>query len=185
MTMDKNEKLKKLFEEKEYYNVDFIEKQKQNKKDFAQKIFQDFIQEFDKTEYSINQQENKLEIFSIRIGFTVSLCTDIEANPNESLIFQISKTENMNKKRIEYLMRPNNISLLPKPDFNRLLENPYKGMDLIDIEIFEQQKNIDFLKKYISDKFDYKNYNFYCDNQTDRKYIGEFDTIKDLVKQIL
>ena len=185
MTMDKKEKLEKLTAEKEYYEVEFLEKQKQNKKDFTRKIFQDFIQEFDKTEYSVNQQDNKLEIFSIHNGFTLSLLTDIETNTKESLIFQISKTENKTRKRIEYLMRPNNISPLPKPDFNRLLENPYKGMDLLDIEIVEQQKNIDFLKKYITDKFDYNDYNFYCDNQTDRKSLGEFDTIKDLVKQIL
>ncbi len=183
--MDKKEKLEKLTAEKEYYDVEFLEKQKQNKKDFAQKIFQDFNQEFDKTEYSVNQQDNKLEIFSIRNGFTVSLLTDIETNPKESLIFQISKIENKNRERIEYLMRPNNISSLPKPDCNRLIENPYKGMDLLDIEILEQQKNIDFFKKYISDTFDYNDYNFYCENQTYGKSLGEFDTIKDLMKQIL
>ncbi len=126
-----------------------------------------------------------MEIFSIHNGFTVSLLTDIETNPKESLIFQINKTENKTKKSVEYLVRPNNISPLPKPDFKRLLENPYKGMDLLEIEIVEQQKNIDFLKKYITDKFNYNDYNFYCDNQTDRKSLGEFDSIKDLMKQIL
>jgi len=183
--MDKKEKLVKLTAEKEYYDVEFLEKQKQNKKSFAQKIFYDFIQEFDNSEYSVNHQDNKVEILSIRNEFTIRLLTDIETKPKEPLIFQISKTENETKKRIEYLMRPNNISPLPKQDFNRLLENPYKGMDLLDIEIFEQQKNIDFLKKYIADTFDFNDYNFYCENQTYGKSLGEFDTIEKLIKQIL
>lgn len=182
--MDKKEKLEKLIAEKEYYNVEFLEKQKQNKNNFAQKIFHDFIQEFDISEYSVNQQESKVDIFSIRNVFSINLLTDIETRPKEPLIFQISKIENEAKKRIEYLMRPNNISPLPKPDFKRLLENPYKGMDLLDIEIVEQQKNIDFFKKYITDTFDYNDYNFYCENQTDKKSLGEFDTIKELMKQI-
>ena len=58
-------------------------------------------------------------------------------------------------------------------------------MDLLDIEIFEQQKNIDFLKKYIADTFDFNDYNFYCENQTYGKSLGEFDTIEKLIKQIL
>jgi len=183
--MDKKEKLVKLTAEKEYYDVEFLEKQKQNKKSFAQKIFYDFIQEFDNSEYSVNHQDNKVEILSIRNEFTIRLLTDIETKPKEPLIFQISETENETKKRIEYLMRPNNISPLPKQDFNRLLENPYKGMDLLDIEIFEQQKNIDFLKKYIADTFDFNDYNFYCENQTYGKSLGEFDKIEKLKKQIL
>jgi hypothetical protein len=183
--MDKKEKLEKLTAEKEYYNVEFLDKQKQNKKSFAQKIYHDIIQEFDNSQYSVNHQDNKVEILSNRNEFTIRLFTDIEIKPKEPLIFQISKTENETKKRIDYLMRPNNISPLPKPDFNRLLENPYKGMDLLDIEIVEQQKNIDFLKKYIADTFDYDDYNFYCENQTYGKSLGEFDTIKKLMKQIL
>lgn len=181
--MDKKEKLEKLTAEKEYYDVEYLEKQKQNKKGFAQKIFHDIIQEFDNSEYSVNHRDNKVEIFGIRNEFTINLLTDIETKPKEPLIFQISKHET--KKRIEYLMRPNNISPLPKPDFNRLLENPYKGLDLLDIEILEQQKNIDFLKKYITDTFDYNDYNFYCENKTSKKSLGEFDTIKELIKQIL
>lgn len=183
--MDKKEKLEKLTAEKEYYYVEFLEKQKQNKKSFAHKIFQDIIQEFDNSEYSVNHQNNKVEIFSLRNEYTINLLTDIETKPKDSLIFQISKTENETKKRIDYLMRPNNVSPLPKPDFNRLLENPYKGMDLLDIEIVEQQKNIDFLKQYIADTFDYNDYNFYCENQTYGKSLGEFDTIKKLIKHIL
>lgn len=183
--MDKKEKLEKLTAEKEYYDVEFLDKQKQNKICFAQKIFHDFIQEFDSSDYSINHQDNKVDILSIRNEFTIRLLTDIEIKPKESLVFQISKTENDTKKRIVYLMRPNNISPFPKLDFNRLLENPYKGMDLLDIEIVEQQKNIDFMKEYIADTFNFNNYNFYCENQTYRKSLGEFDTIKELIKQIL
>jgi len=48
--MNKKEKLEKLTAEEEYYNVEFLEKQKQNKKSFAEKIFFDFVQEFDKSE---------------------------------------------------------------------------------------------------------------------------------------
>ncbi|MFN2262506.1 MAG: hypothetical protein ABR595_10620 [Psychroflexus sp.] len=183
--MDKKEKLEKLTAENKYYDVEFIDKQKQNKKSFAQKIFYDFIQEFDNSEYSLNHQDGKVEILSAHNEFTIRLLTDIETNPKGALIFQISKTENDTKKRIVYLMRPNNISPFPKADFNRLLENPYKGMDLLDIEIVEQQKNIDFLKKYIADTFNYNDYNFYCENQTYGKSLGEFDTIKKLIKQIL
>lgn len=182
--MDKKERLEKLTAEKEYYDVEFLEKQKQNKKSFTQKIFCDFIQEFDNSVFSVNQQDNKVDFFSIDKEFTIRLLTDIELTPKEALIFQISKTDNETKKRIEYLMRPNNISPLPKPNFNRLMENPYKGMDLNDIEILEQQKNIDFLKKYITDTFDYNDYNFYCENQTTGKALGEFNSIKELTKQI-
>lgn len=183
--MDKKEKLEKLLAEKKYYYVEFLEKQKQNKKSFAQKIFQDFIQEFDHSEYSVNHQDNKVEIFGIRNEFTITLITDLEANPKESLIFQISRTENELKKRVDFLIRPNNITPLPKPDLNRLSENPYEGMDLLDIEMVEQQKNIDFIKKYILDTFDHNDYNFYCENLTSIKSLGEFDTIKEFVKQIL
>ena len=164
--MDKKDKLKKLEAEKEYYNFEFIEKQIQNKKYFANKIFNNFIQEFDNLEYSVNRQNDKVEFISIDYKFIIRLLTEIEIKPRESLMFQIRKTEIKTQKSIEYLMHPNNISPLQNPDFNKLLDNPYKGMDQLDIEILELQKDIDFLKKYISETFDYNNYSFYCENLT-------------------
>jgi len=142
--MDKKEKLVKLTAEKEYYDVEFLEKQKQNKKSFAQKIFYDFIQEFDNSEYSVNHQDNKVEILSIRNEFTIRLLTDIETKPKEPLIFQISKTENENKKRIEYLMRPNNISPLPKQDFNRLLKILFRERNYLEMRFLNNRKILIF-----------------------------------------
>ncbi len=52
--MDKKKKLEQLTEEKEYYRIEFLEKQKQNKKSFAEKIFSDFVTSFDKSELSVN-----------------------------------------------------------------------------------------------------------------------------------
>lgn len=155
----------------------------QNKKNFAQKIFQDFIQYFNNLDCSVNHLVHKVEVLSIHYVFTIDLLTDIETRPTVALTFQICVANNKTKERNVYLMRPNNISHL-QPDPNRLLVNPYKGMDLLDIEIYEQQKNIDYLKKYINDPFNYSDYNYYCENQTDRKSLGEFNSINDLLKQI-
>ena len=182
--MDKKEKLEKLTAEKEYYNVEFLEKQKQNKKSFAEKIFLDFVKEFDKSEFLINQQDKKVEISGIINEYSIDLITDIDSNPKEPVIFIISKSEKESKKSIDFFMRPYNDSPLPKPDFNRLRENPYKGMDLLDIEIVEQQKNIDFLKKYITDTMNFDDYIFSCEKKLSGESLGEFDTIKDLMKQI-
>ena len=116
--------------------------------------------------------------------YSIELVTDIDSNPKEPLIFQINKLEKSSEKFVEFLMRPFNNSPLPNPDFNRLKENPYKGMDLLDIEIVEEQKNIDFFKKYIQDNFRFEDYIFSCQNKLTDKSLGEFDSIKELIDQI-
>ena len=183
--MNKKEKLEKLIAENEYYEVDFLEKQKLNKIIFARKIFDDFILYFDNVESSVNRTDNKIEIFTIPNTVTINLLTDIENKPKQSLIFQLSKIDNETKNRLDFVMMPNNISALPKPDFNKLFESPYKGMDLLEIEILEQQKNIEFLKKYINDTFNFYDYNFYCQSQISKKPLGEFDTIAQMMKEIV
>lgn len=180
--MDKNKRLEKLIEEKEYYRTEFLEKQKRNKKSFAERIFIDFVSCFDKSEYSINQQERKVEISDINTKYLIELLTDINSNPKEPLIFQYKKMEN-EKKRF-FLIRPYNNSSFPNPDFNRLKENPYKGMDLIDIEMAEKQKDIDFFKKYIQDNFRFEDYIYTCQDEQSDKSLGEFDTIKELLGHI-
>ncbi len=182
--MDKKKKLEKLTEEKEYYMVEFLEKQKQNKRSFAERIFLDFISCFDKSEYSFNQHERKVEISDINNQFLMELLTDINLNPKEPLIFQYRKLKKETKKYLYFFIRPYNNSPLPNPDFNRLTENPYKGMDLLDIEIVEKQKDIDFFKKYIQDDFRFEDYIYTCQNKQSDKSLGEFDTMKELIGEI-
>jgi len=98
------------------------------------------------------------------------------------LIFQYKKIGT--EKQLVFLIRPYNNSPLPNPDFNRLKENPYKGMDLIDIEIVEKQKDIDFFKRYIQDNFRFEDYIYTCQDKQSDKSLGEFDTIKELIEQI-
>ncbi len=182
--MDKKEKLEKLIEEKEYYRVEFLEKQKQNKKSFAERIFLELISCFDKSEYSINQQEIKVEISDINNQYLLELLTDINSNPKDPLIFQYNKLEKETEKHLEFLIRPYNNSPLPSPDFNRLEENPYKGMDLLDIEMTAKQKDIDFFKKYIQDDFRFEDYIYSCQNKQSDKSLGEFNTMKELIEEI-
>ncbi len=182
--MDKKEELEKLTIEKEYYRIEFLEKQKQNKKNFSKKIFLDFIACFDKSNFSVNHQEKKVEISDIKTKYSMELVTDIDSNPKEPLIFQINKFEKSSGNFIEYLMRPFNDSPMPNPDFNRLKKNPYKGMDLLDIELVEEQKNIDFFKKYIQDNFRFEDYVFSCQYKLTDESFGEFDTIEKIFDQI-
>ena len=135
-------------------------------------------------EYVINRQDKKIEISGINNEYSIDLITDIDSNPKEPLIFLISKSEKDSKKSIDFLMRPYNDSPLPKPDFNRLKTNPYEGMDIIDIGIVEEQKNIDFIKEYIADTIRFDDYIYSCEKKLSKESLGEFDTIKDLMKQI-
>ncbi len=182
--MDKKKKLEKLTEEKEYYRIEFLEKQKLNKKSFAEKIFLDFVKSFDKSEFSVNHQEKNVVISDVNTKYSIELIADIDSNPKEPLIFQINIIEKSSEKYMEFIMRPFNNSPLPNPDFNRLKENPYKGMDLLEIEIVEEQKNIDFFKKYIQDSFRFEDYIFSCQNKLTDKSLGEFNTIKELIDLI-
>ncbi len=182
--MDKKKRLEKLKEENEYYRVEFLEKQKQNKKSFAERIFLELISCFDKSEYSINQQERTVEISNINNQYLIELLTDINSNPKEPLIFQYNKLEKGTEKHLVFLIRPFNNSPLPNPDFNRLKENPYKGMDLLDIEMVEKQKDIDFFKEFIQSDFKFEDYIYSCHNKQTDKSLGEFANIKELVGQI-
>ena len=80
--MDKKEELEKLTIEKEYYRIEFLEKQKQNKKNFSKKIFLDFIACFDKSNFSVNHQEKKVEISDIKTKYSMELVTDNDYQPD-------------------------------------------------------------------------------------------------------
>lgn len=177
--MDKKEKLKILTQEREYYDVEYLEKHKSNKLEFRDIIFHDFINEL--KDFDINNQENKMTFVGANEIITIVQTTDFEKYPKNPLFFSVTvKLKDIDKT---FQFRPFNDSPLPNPDFNRLLTNPYKGKDLLDIEIEEQQKNIDFIKGFITDKVDYKQYIYGGQFGSDESMM-EFKTIKELIKYI-
>jgi hypothetical protein len=181
--MEKQQILEKLTEEKEYFRIEFLEKQKQNKKEFAEKIFTDLINEFEKSEFAMNRKGNNLEFTGIQEKYLIELTTDIDSNPADPLIFLIKKLDE-DKKITEFLVRPFKNSSFPNPDFSALASNPYKGKDSLDIEIEEEQKNIDFFKRYINDRISFEDYVYVCQDKNTKETSKECETIHDLMKLI-
>lgn len=177
--MDKKEKLKILTQEREYYDAEYLEKQKLNKQEFRDIIFREIINKL--KDFDINRQENKLTFIGENEIITIIQTTDFEKKPKNPLCFNVGVKTSVKDKKFQF--RPFNDSPLPKPDFNRLLSNPYKGKDLVDIEIEEQKKNIDFIKRFITEKIDYKQYIYGCESESDDNMM-EFKTINELIRYI-
>lgn len=178
--MDKRKILEKLNQEREYYNVEYLEKHKSNKKEFTSKIFLDFVDGLRDSDFIVNQQDNRIEFIGTNEKIKIQQITDFDKTPKKPLLFDILITKNDQSQT--YQIRPFNDSPLPNPDFNRLLSNPYKGKDLLDIEIEEEQKNIDFFKRFISDKLNFDKYIYAC--ESDDSAMIEFKSIKDMIKYL-
>ena len=179
--MDKKQKLKRLNQEREYYDVEYLEKHKLNRLKFRDKIFTDIINALKDSNFEINQQANKITFIGINEIINVEQIADFEKKPKNPLSFKIAVNSN-NADNI-YQFRPFKDSPLPNPNFNRLLSNPYEGRDLIDVEIEEEQKNIDFLKRFITEKVDFKQYIYVCQLDGNDRMV-EFKTITELIKYI-
>jgi hypothetical protein len=181
--LNKKKKLQSIMIEQKEYSVRYIEKLKQNRKNFAERIFSDFVKAFDTGEFSIKNSDKKILISSSITGYLLELVTDIDANPKHALSFLISKLENNSEKITEYLMRPFDDSPLPEPDWNNF-ENTYKGMTSLDRELFDEQRKLDYFKSYIQKDIGFEGYIFYCESKQPVNVIGTFETVKELVDKI-
>ena len=179
--MDKKEILKKLNQEKEYYKVEYLEKHKTNKIEFKNRIFCDLIDGLNDSDFILNQQDNKLVFIGINESITIEQKTNIEQTPKNPLLFNILVSKDSEERN--YQFRPFNDSPLPNPDINRLQSDPDTGKDLLDIEIEEEKKNIDYLKSFIAENIDFEQYIFALQTSTHDGLL-EFRSIKELIEYI-
>ena len=151
--MNKNQELTLLDKEVEYLQIEYLEKMSLNKENSIGQAILSFKEIFRENEYDF-LQDNPLEI---KVKKNNIICTinpkfDFKKDPKSPRQFSISISNNdlfISKISIRLFMDENSAD---QPDFQRLLKNPYKGMDSTEIEIYERKKTIDYMKKFISEK---------------------------------
>ena len=176
--VDKSEILKKLNKEKEYFEVEFLDKQRLNKIEFKNKIFTDFIEGL--RDSTVERYEDSLIFIGNDLIINIDQTSNIKNEPKKPLIFKIEIRFKNTKN--EFLLRPFNDSPLPSPNLKGLISNPYKGKDLLDFEIEKEQKNIDFFKRYINEKANWSQYIYALQDNSGQ--IIECKSINEVIKTI-
>ena len=151
--MNKKQELTLLNKEVEYLEIEYSEKMSMNKENSIAQAILTFKNIFKKNEYDF-LLDNPLEI---KVKKKNTTCTikpefDFKKEPKKPRQFSIEIKEKdlfISKISARLFMDENSVD---QPDFNRLLTNPYKGMDSTEIEIYERKKTVDYMKRFISEK---------------------------------
>ena len=151
--MNKEQKLTLLNREIEYLEIEYSEKMCLNKQSSIAQAILKFKDVFKKNEYDF-LLDNPLEI---KVKKNNTICTiipefDYKKEPKRPRQFSIEIKKNdlvVSKTSARLFMDENSVD---QPDFNRLLTNPYKGMDSTEIEIYERKKTVDYMKEFIREK---------------------------------
>jgi hypothetical protein len=151
--MNKEQELALIDKEVEYLEIEYSEKMSINKEDSIAQVISKFKEIFKEKEYDF-LLDNYLEIKVKRNNTTCTIKTefDYKKEPKKPRQFSIEIKENnflISKISARLFMDE---SSTDQPDFNRLLTDPYKGMDSTDIEIYERKKTVDYMKRFISEK---------------------------------
>jgi len=151
--MNKEQELALIDKEVEYLEIEYSEKMSLNKEDSIAQAISKFKEIFKEKEYDF-LLDNYLEIKVKRNNTTCTIKTefDYKKEPKKPRQFSIEIKENnllISKISARLFMDE---SSTDQPDFNRLLTNPYKGMDSTEIEIYERKKTVDYMKRFISEK---------------------------------
>jgi hypothetical protein len=151
--MNKKQELTLLNKEVEYLEIEYSEKMSLNKEDSIAQAISKFKEIFKDNEYDF-LLDSPLEI---KVKKNNTTCTikpefDYKKEPEKPRQFTIEIKEKdlfISKISARLFMDENSTD---QPDFNRLLTNPYKGMDSTEIEIYETKKTVDYMKRFISEK---------------------------------
>ena len=181
MNVQKEEKLNLLNKELKYLETEYLEKMSHNKQHSLNQVFEEF-----KGLFRQNDCDFLIDLPSeIKVKKGMNICQlkpsfDFKEQPKSNRQFDLS-VENLKEgvwKATIRLFIDENRSNLDQPDLNRLKTNPYEGMDSVDIEIYERQKSVDYMKKYITE-FESYHWNFLCLDHasSDQKL---YDTVENL-----
>ncbi|NQX85121.1 MAG: hypothetical protein HRT67_04350 [Flavobacteriaceae bacterium] len=166
--MNKNQELTLLNKEVEYLEIEYSEKMSLIKENSIAQAILSFKEIFRKNEYDFLQDNPlKIKVKKNNIICTINPEFDFKKEPEKPRQFSIKFCENdlfISKISVRLFMDENSVD---QPDFNRLLTNPYKGMDSTEIEIYERKKTVDYMKKFISEKESLK-WNYLSFDNTDK-----------------
>lgn len=177
--MDKKITLKSLEKEVSYYRTEFAWKMSDNKTSQILSVINEFNIFFKNDECDVSKKGNgKLNATKHNNSCNVKPDFDYSNNHKSPRQFSIKTVRNTDVICDLTVRLFIDESELPKPDFNRLLTNPYEGLNSEDIEILEQQKNVDFLKGYLETDESNK-WNFLCCDNLDGTE-KMFDTLNEL-----
>ena len=139
--METDNKQDNIDEELNYWRVDYESKMTENKI-YSIKYHIEILGNFLKSKDFIIQNNNLVCLASsVECEIKIYPQFDYKKEPNKPKRIQITKKDFVNKKDTEILIGIFNNTPLDEPDFNRLLENPYKDMSIADIELLEKRKS--------------------------------------------
>lgn len=178
--MTKEMKLESLEKELNYYRTEYNWKMSNKKKKELNQVLNELKFFFKKDNCNLSQQNSAELIVKKKNNVCiVKPAFDYTKEPKaaKQFLIQVKKFEEVTCDLTIRLVIDE--SSMPEPDINRLLINPYKGMNSIEIEIYERKRSIDYMKKFINDDDEKNTWNFWCldnlsDEETLHKTMDEF-----------
>lgn len=168
MIVDKKNKLSLLNEELKYLEIEYLEKMGINKQHSLNQVLDEFKELFKQNEFDFLVNSNsKLAVKKGTNIVEIKQTVDFRKHPKGNRQLDLT-IKNENKEVLKVTIRlfiDESKTSLPQPDLNRLLTNPYEGMDSVEIEIHERQKSVDYMKRYISESENYC-WNYLCVNHS-------------------
>jgi len=151
--MNKEQELQLLNKEVAYLEAEYLKKQGENRRDSVIRAISSLKDIFRENECDfITDQPLELSVSKNNNACIIQCEIDYLKEPKKPRQFNIevnNKEDVLLKMLVRLFMDE---SVLPEPDLNRLLTNPYEGMkDMTEVEIFERKKSVDSMKKYINE----------------------------------
>ncbi|MEI6866090.1 hypothetical protein [Flavicella sp.] len=166
--MNNEQKLSVLNKEVEYLEIEYLDKMSLNKQNSIAQAISIFKDIFKKNEYDFlldNPLEIKVKKFNNICTIKPDFNYDKEPKKPRQFSIEIKKDKVLISKISTRLFMDEDS--IDQPDFNRLLTNPYKGMDSTEIEIYERKKTVDYMKKFINESERLK-WNYLSVNDSDK-----------------
>ena len=172
-------------EELNYWEVEYEAKLSENKINSIKSIIEIFGNYLKSKDYIV--QINDLVCLASSVDCEIKIYPqyDYKKEPNKPKRIQITKRDFVNKTENEFLIGIFNNTPLLEPDLNRLLENPYKGLSIVEIELLEKSKSIKFFKEYVSKQETNKFVEYHAVNLTIQQDLGIGKIILKLLEIIL